>query len=61
VRLPRLSCQERRRYPRAFFLDKDQNLEEYICFTEPDEVKITDVDIEILKLLASKYEDIIIR
>ncbi len=39
-------------YPRAFFLDKDQNLEEYICFTEPDEVKITETELEILKLLA---------
>ncbi len=39
-------------YPRAFFLDKDQNLEEYICFTEPDEVRITETELEILKLLA---------
>lgn len=39
-------------YPRAFLLGKKQNFDEYICFTQPEEANVTDVDIKILKLLA---------
>ncbi len=39
-------------YPRAFFIGKKQNLDEYICFTEPDEVTVTGLETGILKLLA---------
>ncbi len=39
-------------YPRAFFIGKKQNLDEYICFTEPDEVNVTRLETDILKLLA---------
>ena len=39
-------------YPRAFFLNINQNLDEYICFTEPDEVTVSETDLEILKFLA---------
>ncbi len=39
-------------YPRAFLIGKKQNFDEYICFTEPEEANVADVDIRILKLLA---------
>ncbi len=39
-------------YPRAFFIGKKQNLDEYICFTEPEEVKVTSLETGVLKLLA---------
>ena len=39
-------------YPRAFFIRKKQNYEEMVCFTEPDEVHISPIEIGILKLLA---------
>jgi DNA-binding Lrp family transcriptional regulator len=39
-------------YPRAYFLELKENYEEFVCFTEPEEVKLDDKEIEILKLLA---------
>ncbi|MFH1505945.1 MAG: Lrp/AsnC family transcriptional regulator [archaeon] len=39
-------------YPRAYFLEKKENMEEYIFITEPEEVETDNTDIEILKLLA---------
>lgn len=40
-------------YPRAYLLDKKKNFAEYIFITEPEEVKIDEVDLKILILLAS--------
>ena len=39
-------------FPRAFILRKKQNPDEYIFITEPEEAKLGETDIEILKLLA---------
>jgi DNA-binding Lrp family transcriptional regulator len=39
-------------YPRAYFLELKENYEEFVCFTEPEEMKLDDKEIEILKLLA---------
>ena len=39
-------------FPRAYFLDKKQNFDEYVFITEPVEPDIDEKDIEILKLLA---------
>jgi DNA-binding Lrp family transcriptional regulator len=39
-------------YPRAYFLEIKENYEEFVCFTEPEEMKLDDKEIEILKLLA---------
>ncbi len=39
-------------FPRTYFVDKKQNFDEYVFITEPEEVKIDEKDIEILKLLA---------
>ncbi|MBT4242273.1 Lrp/AsnC family transcriptional regulator [archaeon] len=39
-------------FPRAYFIDKKHNDKEYIFITEPEEIKIDKVDLEILKILA---------
>jgi Lrp/AsnC family transcriptional regulator, leucine-responsive regulatory protein len=39
-------------YPRAFFIGKKENFDEYVCFTESTQEKVSDIDISILKLLA---------
>jgi DNA-binding Lrp family transcriptional regulator len=39
-------------FPRAYLLEKPQNLGEYVFITEPEEIKIDDKDLELLKLLA---------
>lgn len=39
-------------FPRVYFIDKKQNFEEYTFITEPNEIKIDQKDIELLKLLA---------
>jgi len=40
-------------FPRTYFLDNKLNNQEYIFITEPEEIKLTKKDIDILKLLAS--------
>ncbi len=39
-------------YTRPFLLDKKINTREYICITEPEEIKIDEKDMRILKILA---------
>jgi Lrp/AsnC family leucine-responsive transcriptional regulator len=40
-------------YPRAYLLDLKENYKEYLCFTEPEEMRLGEEEIEILKLLAA--------
>jgi len=39
-------------FPRAYILEKKQNLDEYVFVTEPEEIKLDKTDLEILKMLA---------
>jgi len=39
-------------FPRAYIIEKKQNHDEYVFITEPEEVKLDNTDLEILKLLA---------
>jgi len=39
-------------FPRAYILEKKQNLSEYVFITEPEEIQLDKLDLEILKLIA---------
>ena len=39
-------------FPRAYIVEKKQNLGEYVFITEPEEAKLDKIDLEILKLMA---------
>ena len=40
-------------FPRAYILNKNKNLSEYVFVTEPNKIKLDEIDIKILRLLAS--------
>ncbi|MBI2575470.1 Lrp/AsnC family transcriptional regulator [Candidatus Woesearchaeota archaeon] len=39
-------------YPRAFFIGAKQNSAEFVCFTQPDELDVAELELGILKLLS---------
>ncbi|MBU1704029.1 MAG: Lrp/AsnC family transcriptional regulator, partial [Nanoarchaeota archaeon] len=39
-------------FPRAYLIEKKQNLEEYVFITEPEDIDLDQKDIELIKLLA---------
>lgn len=39
-------------FPRAYFLDKKENIDEYVFITEPDEIPLDETDFAILRALA---------